>query len=357
MVMLADTVDAVIGVDTHTDTHTACLLDRLGREIATVTVPADPGGYAALIAWAGEHSPGSLLVWAVEGTRSHGVGLVRALRTAGQLVIEAGRPSRVSRRPGGKSDPADARRAARDALAASTPAHPREDGVREALRILLDPAARPLPDDHGPHRRGQHLQGAHTHRAGPAPRATAEQLRSLSTPTQIRRCLPLRAAAGQPIAEQVLRRELSWLARHIRTLDLELRHNESVLHGLVVELMPALLDQPGVGPMSAAQQLVSWSHPGRFRSEGAFASLAGVSPVEASSGRITRHRLNRFGDRQLNRALHVIVNWRMLHDPATHGYLHRRRAEQKTDREIRRCLKRYTARRLYRIMQAAAAPA
>jgi hypothetical protein len=102
-----------------------------------VSVPADPGGDAALIGWAGEHTPGPQLVWAVEGTRSHGVGLVRALRAVGQVVIEAGRPSRVSRRPGGKSDPADARRAARDALAVSTPAQPRQDGVREALRILL----------------------------------------------------------------------------------------------------------------------------------------------------------------------------------------------------------------------------
>ena len=126
MVMLAETLDAVSGADTHTDTHTACLLDRLGREIATVTVPADPGCYAALIAWAVERSPGSLLVWALEGTRSHGVGLVRALRTAGQLLIEAGRPSRVSRRPGGRSDPADAH----DALAVATPAPPREVAKR-----------------------------------------------------------------------------------------------------------------------------------------------------------------------------------------------------------------------------------
>jgi transposase len=121
--------------------------------------------------------------------------------------------------------------------------------------------------------------------------------------------------------------------------------------------MPALLDQPGVGPMSAAQLLVFWSHPGRFRSEAAFAALAalaGVSPLEASSGKITRHRLNRFGDRQLNRALHVIVNWRMLHHGATHTYLTRRRAEQKTDAEIRRCLKRYAARSLYRLMETAA---
>ena len=114
-------------------------------------------------------------------------------------------------------------------------------------------------------------------------------------------------------------------------------------------MIPLLLTQPGVGPMSAAQ--LSWSHPGRFRSEAALASLAGVCPIEASSRRITRHRLNRFGDRQLNPALHVIVNWRMLHDQRTRTYLNRRRAEQKNDPEIRRCLKRYTARSLYRLME------
>ena len=88
--------------------------------------------------------------------------------------------------------------------------------------------------------------------------------------------------------------------------------------------MPVLLEQPGAGPMSAAQLLVSWSRKGRCRSEAAFAALAGASPLEASSGRITRHRLNRFGDRELNRALHVIVNWRMLHHGPTHTYLARR---------------------------------
>ena len=120
--------------------------------------------------------------------------------------------------------------------------------------------------------------------------------------------------------------------------------------------MPALLDQPGVGPISAAQLLVSWSHPGRCRSEAAFAALAGVSPLEASSGRITRHRLNRFGDRQLNRALHTIINWRMLHghepDPGTTSPA--AAPSRRPNAEIRRCLKRYTARSLFRLMETAA---
>jgi transposase len=150
-----------------------------------------------------------------------------------------------------------------------------------------------------------------------------------------------------------LRAELRRLAAHIGSWDRELRANKAQLRQLVGQVMPALLDQPGVGPMSAAQLLVSWSHPGRCRSEAAFATLAGTSPLEASSGKITRHRLNPFGDRQLNRALHVIINWRILHDPRTRAYLNRR-AGQKTEREIRRCLKRYAARSLFRLMETAA---
>ena len=346
MSMLADTVDAVIGVDTHTDTHTACLLDRLGRRVATITVPADPRGCAMLLAWARRQAPGPRLTWAVEGTRSHGLGLARALQASSQTVAEAGRPARASKRPGGKSDPADALRAARDALAAGKLAQPRSDGPREGLRILL--AARAQAST-------ARTAAVNTLKAlllG-APDHLRQALRGLSTPRQASKCRSLRVHASQPVAEQILRTELRRLATHIGGWDKELRANKAQLRQLAAQIMPALLDQPGVGPMSAAQLLVSWSHPGRFRSEAAFAALAGVSPLEASSGKITRHRLNPFGDRQLNRALHVIINWRMLHHAQTQAYL-ARRAGHKTEREIRRCLKRYAARSLYRLMETAA---
>jgi transposase len=179
----------------------------------------------------------------------------------------------------------------------------------------------------------------------------------VSTAAQIRACAALRPSAHHPAAERILRHSLRQLAGHIGVLDRELRANERQLRRLVAVVMPALLQEPGVGPMSAAQLLVSWSHPGRFRSEAAFAALAGVSPLEASSGRVVRHRLNRFGDRQLNRALHTIVTWRMVHGhQPTQAYLGRRRAAQKSDPELRRCLKRYTARRLFRLMEHAASP-
>jgi transposase len=118
MTMLADSVDAVIGVDTQTGTHAACMLDYLGRQISVSTIPADAEGCRTLLAWARRGTPGPRLAWAVEGTRSHGLGLTRVLQAEGQLVAEAGRPARASKRPGGKSDPADALQAARNALAA-----------------------------------------------------------------------------------------------------------------------------------------------------------------------------------------------------------------------------------------------
>lgn len=171
-----------------------------------------------------------------------------------------------------------------------------------------------------------------------APDNLRQPLRELSTPRQARKCRSLRVHASQPVDEQILRTELRRLATHIGTWDRELRASNAQLRQLVTQIMPTLPGQPGIGPMSAAQLLVSWSHPGRFRSEAAFAALAGVSPLEASSGKITRHRLNPFGDRQLNRALHVIINWRMLHHSPAQAYL-ARRAGHKTEREIRRCLK------------------
>jgi len=347
MAMLADTVDAVIGVDTHTDTHTACLLDRLGCQLGVITIPADQRGCRTLLAWAQQNAPGPRLVWSVEGTRSHGLGLTRYLHAHDQLVAEAGRPERASKRPGGKSDPADAARAARDALSAQRLAQPRSDGSREALRILLTARAQATT---------ARTAAVNTLKAlilG-APDDLRRQLRSLSTPRQASRCRSLRVHPSQPIAEQVLRAELRRLATHIGAWDTELRANKAQLRQLVAQTMPALLEQPGVGPMSAAQLLVSWSHKGRCRSEAAFAALAGTSPLQASSGTITRHRLNRFGDRELNRALHVIINWRMLHHTTTHDYMARRRAGQKTDPEIRRCLKRYAARQLFRLMETTA---
>jgi transposase len=163
-----------------------------------------------------------------------------------------------------------------------------------------------------------------------------------------------RGRPGDTLEQQIRRGEAQRLARAIREATSILAQNKKQLAAIVTALAPALLDATGVGPVSAAQALVSWSHRGRCRNDAAFAALAGACPIPASSGRIVRHRLNRGGDRQLNRALHdiLLTRWRIC--PRTHAYIARRRAEGKTDREIRRCLKRHIARQLFRTMQATA---
>src|SRR4051812_16893517 len=141
------------------------------------------------------------------------------------------------------------------------------------------------------------------------------------------------------------------LARRALAATDEANELERLIAEHVRVLAPALLDEPGVGAIVAAQLLVAWSHPGRLRSEAAFARLAGVAPLPASSGKTNRHRLSRGGDRQLNRALHTIALHRRHHDPATRAYIAKRIAEGKTLREATRLLKRYLARRLYRLPQ------
>ncbi len=146
------------------------------------------------------------------------------------------------------------------------------------------------------------------------------------------------------------------LAVRIRHLDAEIKAHDKDLAALTAEHCPQVLAEFGVGPVTAAQAYISWSHPGRCRSEAAYANLGGVAPIEASSGKVVRYRLNRSGDRQLNRALHTIVLTRARMDPVTKEYIARRTAEGKTEREVRRCLKRYVARHLYRLLEAGPPP-
>ncbi len=141
------------------------------------------------------------------------------------------------------------------------------------------------------------------------------------------------------------------VARRIRALTSETAELKASIAELVTVVAPHLLDQPGIGPITAAQVYIAWSHPGRCHSEAAFARLAGVAPLQASSGQHTRHRLNRYGDRTLNQAIHIIAITRSRDCPKTRAYIARRTSEGKTTREARRCLKRYIARHLYRLLQ------
>jgi transposase len=147
------------------------------------------------------------------------------------------------------------------------------------------------------------------------------------------------------------------LARRIRFLEAEALDHEKAIRTIVRSWRPDLLDLTGVGPIVAATVLTAWSHPGRCRNDAAFAMLAGAAPIPASSGKTVRYRLNRSGDRQLNRALHTVVLTRLQRDDRTRAYADRRRAEGKTDREIKRCLTRYIARELYRRLESPLAAA
>jgi transposase len=344
MGMLAEHVDAVIGVDTHRDTQSACLVNRLGGELATLTASADADGYARLLAWAVAHTPGPRLVWAVEGTRSHGAGLTRALRAAGQQVVESDRPKRVSRRPGGKSDPIDARRAAREALARKQQAWPRVDGPREAARMLLVTRESAVLARTAAVNQLKALVLT-------APDVLRQRLRDKTTPALVLACQQLRPTAATAAEDHARRTAMQRLARRIRDLTAEIRAADRELLTLIRAHVPQLLDLRGVGPIGAAQAWISWSEPGRCRSEAAFAALAGVNPIPASSGTTVRYRLNRHGDRALNRSLHQSVLTLERCDPATQAYIARRVASGKTRPEARRCLKRYLARKIYRRLE------
>ncbi|MDI1466427.1 IS110 family transposase, partial [Catellatospora sp. KI3] len=340
MPIVADQTTAVIGVDTHTDTHTDAVVTAAGAVIAQTTVTADPPGISRLLAWAAEHAPGAW--WAVEGTRSHGHGLTRALTAAGHTVLHAPPPPAARRRRGGKSDTLDAVAAARTVLA--TPldktAIPRADGDREALRVLLTCRR---------HHTQQRTATVNLLKALilTADDALRDQLRRLPTRAQVRALAALEPATGTDTQTRVRYQQLHALATAITATDALLGANYRDLHTIVTHVCPALLEQPGVGPVTAATLLTTWSHHGRVRSEAAFAALCGASPIPASSGRTNRMRLNRGGDRTANAALHTIaLTRRRTHQP-TRDYVTRRTAEGRTLPDINRCLKRYLARQLY----------
>jgi transposase len=344
MTMLADQVDLVIGVDTHKHTNTAAVVRAsTGGAIEDVTVPATPEGHEAIFEMAVGH--GGFRAWAIEGTNSYGAGLTRFLRERGERVIELDRPNRTARRGAKKSDPLDAVRSAREALARSELGEPRSMGDRAALGVLLSARRSGVEARTTAQRQIHALVVA-------APESLRSRFRAKTTCSVVRIAARLRVGPQQDLETKTTIGVLRSLARRVLELEAETRAHERSITEIVRAWHPELLKQCGVGPIVAATVLCAWSHPGRFRSEAAFASLAGVSPIPASSGLTVRHRLNRRGDRQLNRALHVVVINRIRHDGATQAYIERRRAEGKTNREIKRCLKRYIARQLFRQLEA-----
>jgi transposase len=341
--MLADELDYVLGVDTHRDAHVIAVVTApAGAVVAGSAAPTNERGYRELLRVAERHAPGRR-AWAIEGTGSYGAGLARFLAGRGETVLELSRTPRAERRLRGKDDELDAVRTARAALASQTPALPRAGEQREALRLLL--VARRSAVEVRREALAQLRAVIVT-----APERLRDELRELSEGKLLDRCSRLRrstAAADQAATRLVLRS----LARRVRAATIEAAELEQEIVAHVRALAPALLDEPGVGPIVAAQLLVAWSHRGRLRSEACFARLAGVAPVPASSGQTTRHRLSRGGDRQLNRALHTIVLHRRQHDATTRDYIAKRIAEGKSRRDATRLLKRYLARHFYRLLE------
>jgi len=345
--MLADELDFVIGVDTHRDSHSLALVSSpAGARLTETQVQADEEGYAAALAFACEHAQGNR-AWAIEGTGSYGKGLTRHLERSGELVIEVERPRRRSKREQGKSDSIDALKAARFLLAKEKPVVPRSAGPREALRVLLQVRTSALAARKVALAQLRALLVT-------CPEPLRGELRSLTRARLLNRLRSLRMKPGREheLASTLL--ALKLLARRIEALSLEIELCDREILPLAREMAPRLLAERGVGPICAAQALVSWSHPGRFRSEAAFARLAGVPPIPASSGQTVRWRLDRGGDRKLNCALHMIVLSRRQHDPETISYIERRVREGKSEREAVRCLKRYLARRLFRLLEESA---
>jgi transposase len=342
----------VIGVDTHTDTHDAVLIDTLGAVIAQTRVDTTPAGHTRLQSWAQQQLPaGQRMFWAIEGTRSHGHGLTRHLQTAGHRVTEAPKPAATRRRRAGKSDTLDATHAARAALSTDRHAQPRADGTREALRMLL------VTRRHDTDMRTATINLFKSLLLGAGD--LRETLRGLSTTRQIRTVLTLNDnPADTDVETRVRVQALRRTASTIHELNTSITSAENQLRALVTQCCPGLLELPGVGPITAATLLTTWSHHGRIHSEAAFAALGGISPLPASSGRIQRHRLNRGGDRTLNAAIHTIVTTRRrMHHTPTSDYITRRTTQGLTSKEILRCLKRYTIRQLYRFLQANATTA
>ena len=347
---LREVVDVVIGVDTHVHTHSAAAVDaRTGGVLDEITVEATAEGYAQLVEFADEQP--ALRAWAIEGTGGHGAGLTRHLERGEEIVIELDRPERAKRRHGAKSDPLDAIRAAREALARPRWGAPRSGGDRQALSVLLAARRSAVEAATVAQRQVFSLVIA-------APEQIRERFRGQKLPAMIRTAAGIRVHPSWDVETTTTVITLRTLARRARALAEEAAEHEKALRAIVRSWRPDLLDQLGIGPIVAATVLCAWSHPGRIHSEAAFAMLAGVAPIPANSGQVTtRYRLNRYGDRQLNRALHTIVLSRIRYDQATRDYVERRTRQGKTTREIKRCLKRYIARDLYRRLENHPAPA
>lgn len=328
-----------VGIDTHKDAHVAVAFDQLGRQVDALEIEASEAGYDRLLQWAralGE------CAFSIEGSGSYGAGLARFLSSAGAPVFECERPRRRERRRG-KNDYLDAALAAGRLLADEGLGQLRGGGKREALRALLVERRSAVQARTGA------LNQLHA-LVVTAPSTLRERLGRLHGAQLARAATRLRNSSGEEAI--VLVPVLKRLGERAGALSRELAEIDGQIEEIVKEVGSELLAETGVGVICAAQLVVSSGDPARMRCEASFAALAGTSPLDASSGRQQRHRLNRGGDRQLNWALHVIALHRIRHHPETTSYYAKLLERGKSKREAIRCVKRVLARYFYRKLRA-----
>lgn len=333
------------GVDTHTATHHAAVIDLNGRLIDDAEFRATPAGYAAMLTWM--RGKGKLTQVGVEGTGAYGAGLARHLHAQGIEVLEVPRPDRGIRRREGKSDAIDAEAAARTVLAGKASGAPkRADGPIEAIRMLRVARAGAVK---------ARTAALNTLRSVliTAPEPLRSQLRTLSAAQLVAACARMRPDLGNladPV--QAAKHALRTIALRAQHLNTETRSLRKQLDELTQAAAPATSAVFGLGPDTVAALLVTvGDNPDRLRSEAAFAHLCGVAPIPASSGKTHRHRLHRGGDRAGNSALHVAAVVRLRYDPRSRAYADRRTAEGMSMPEIIRCQKRYLAREIFRALR------
>lgn len=345
MMTAATRIVVVGGIDTHKDLHAAAVVDSDGTVLGTEFFSTTRAGYRALLRWMQGH--GELARVGVEGTGSYGAGVTRHLSAAGIDVLEVARPDRADRRRRGKDDTFDAQAAAQAARLGQRVSTPKSKvGKIEALRVLKLTRALAVRS------RVKALQLLRNHLVS-APDEVRDQARNLTRMQLIRVCAAWRpdpGASDDPVV--ATRIACRALARRYIALNDEVAMLDDLIIPLVRDINPALLNLPGIGTEIAAQLLVTvGDNPLRLRSEAAFAMLCGVAPLPASSGQTQRHRLNRGGDRQANRALHMAAIGRMRTDERTMAYVAKKTAEGRSKREIIRCIKRYIAREAYPLLR------
>src|SRR5215208_6586175 len=336
--------EVTLGVDTHLDTHVAVALDHLGRRLGELSVPTTAKGYESLVRWA--EGFGTVRCAGVEGTSSYGAGITRQLRTAAIPVTEVERPKRRHHHRNSKSDSRDAESAARAVLAGETAREPKKsaDGRVEMIRALRTARRSALKSRT---QAANQLQGLRV----TAPEQLLNRLRRLSTKELVSVAARFRLGDAPCDVLAATKFALRSVARRYEALSAEIDELDAQLDRLVTQVAPELVSLAGIGTDHSATLLtVAGDNPQRLRSEASFASLCGVSPVEASSGKVVHHRLNRGGNRDANRALYMVCLARMRRDPRTREYVARRTAEGKSKREIIRCLKRYVAREVYSVL-------